>query len=118
MRVFGLAGTAPDEPRLREWFVLGRDEDRKTALLDALDALAAIFDPTVTAVEPLPETEGAIVDIRGSLRGGGTALYSVQVEPDERGGWRIGWFAGPGVEWPTPGQRRDGGLTTSGVDQR
>jgi len=118
LRIFGLAGAAADEPLLPEWFDLGKDDGRKTALLDALDALATIVDPTVTGVEPLLETKGAIVDIRGSLPGGGSALYSVQVEPDADGKWRIGWFAGPGTAWPTPGRPRDEGLTTSGADPR
>ena len=117
LRIFGLTGAAPDEPRLQEWFELGQDEGRKTALLDALDALGTVVDPEVTGVEPLPETNRAIVDILVALPGGGTALYSVQVERDGAGAWRIGWFAGPGLEWPTPGRRRNQGLTTSGADR-
>ena len=118
LRVFGLADAAPANLDCGSGSTSARTRVVRPPSLDALDALASIVDPEVTGVEPLPETNRAIVDILGILPDGGTALYSVQVERDEAGAWRIGWFAGPGMEWPTPGRRRDEGLTTSGANQR
>jgi len=112
--LFRLAHTEPlDEDRIDELFDLDREDRRRSALYDALAELARSGEPEVVRIEPMGSPEEVVVDLISALPGGGAASFSVALRTGHDGAWTVGWFAGPGVEWPPPRRRRDQGLSTS-----
>ncbi len=89
----------------------------RAGLLEALAALAAIGPAGRPEAEPAAPDE-FLVALDAGLPGGGVARYTVQVRADGAGGWRICWFAGPGVEWPPPARPSSDGLTVSAPPDR
>jgi hypothetical protein len=107
----------PGEDELSACFGPLRDDAARADLLDALAALRPAAKPEVVAEERLDDLALAVIDLAASLPGGGSARYSVHLERDDEDRWIIGWFRGPGVEWPR--QRRPGGegLSSSAVPE-
>lgn len=112
LHLFTRAANAPDPAELLEIFDPDGLADRKVPLLDTLDVIAGSSSPELLGVDIGPDSDEAFVDLAVELPGEGRAVYSVKLRRLEEFGWRIAWFQGPGVEWPTAG-RRGAGLTTS-----
>jgi hypothetical protein len=93
-------------------------DEPRAALYDALDSMAALEEPRIVAVEPLPDVGRTAVDLSVGLAGGGSARFSVQLEAVGEETWVVRWFQGPGVEWPPPRRRRDPGLSSSHPPER
>jgi hypothetical protein len=83
------------------------------SFLDALSGLGTAADPEVIAVSRPEGPEDAFVDLAAELPGGGSARFSVRLRASGAETWRVSWFQGPGVEWPTSRAGRDQGLSTS-----
>ncbi len=84
-------------------------------LLDSVAALAHFGPPEVEGIQEIA-ADVSMVDLRASTPGGGTATFSFQVEGNPTEGFRVTWFAGPGIEWPPPRRRRGEGLSSSPPD--
>jgi len=112
LRLFSLAGEEDRSAEFETIFDPDALADRRVALLDALDSLAASPAPQLTGVSAPEGADEAFADLSVELPGGGRAFYSVMLLASPAGTWRIAWFQGPGVEWPRRGRRGDG-LTTS-----
>ena len=102
----------PAPERLDALFELGHDDRLRAELGDALELLAVAVDPQIVRVEPMAGPGKTAVDLVAGLPGGGSADYSVQFAERE-GVWKIVWFDGPGVDWPTRSRGRDEGLSSS-----
>lgn len=108
-RLFALArGGEPTDEQLQELFDSDLLTDRRVQLLDALASLGDVQLAEALEVHPLSGKDEVVVDLTGVPPGGGAARYSVQLRALEPGVWRIGWFLGPGVEWPRVPSRDDG----------
>jgi hypothetical protein len=77
---------------------------------DAVADLAAAADPHVVAETRLPDGARVAVDVEARLGVAGRTRYTVVVERDDEGRWSVAWLQGPGLEWPPPRPRPDGGL--------
>ena len=115
LRLFDLAGEEeePGEDRLVACFGPVPDGAERAALLDALEALAAVSQPSVVGEERAAALALAVVDLTASRPGGGSADYSVHLEGSDETGWIVRWFGGPGVEWPRHARPRGQALTSS-----
>jgi hypothetical protein len=114
LRMFELAqDKQPSEQLISELFGAGLDERERVALLEALSALAEPSALEATGSEQLEGLNRVVVDIAAALPAGGEARYSVQLEQTAQGEWRILWFQGPGLAWPSKARPRGDGLTTS-----
>ena len=82
------------------------------SLMDSLESLRETAEPEIVRVEPMPELNRAAIDVKVTLAGGGTATYSFQAERSDAG-WRVVWFAGPGVAWPRKPRGPGENLSTS-----
>jgi hypothetical protein len=82
-------------------------------LLDALAGMAGCTEPEIVASQPLEAIAQVAVDLTARLAGGGLAEISVQLQTTEQGPYQVIWFSGPGIEWPPPGRKRDGGISSS-----
>ena len=112
--LFRLAHTEPlDEDRIDRLFDIDREDRRRSALYDALAELARSGEPEVVRIEPMGGPDEVVVDLTSALPGGGAASFSVVLRTGDDGTWTVGWFDGPGVEWPPPRRRPDQGLSTS-----
>ena len=84
-------------------------------LLDGLEALGRLEDPTIVGSEPLDDAEPPaemMVDLEVAV--GELTRASVSVRLQRTGDeWGIVWFQGPGTEWPQRRTPRDQGLSTS-----
>jgi hypothetical protein len=98
--LFALA--SGDEPTAEQIADLFGDVDsaERTRLLDALRRLPGPRTVRVADVEILEGFGETAVDCVADLGGGATAGYEIRLRPRHRGGYRIRWFAGPGVRWP------------------
>ena len=106
-------GLDPDDDRAIERLVDPRARDRApAALVDALLALRPVAPATILAVEPLEGLGRTAVEAELPLAGGGTARVALDLRRTDDG-WRVGWFAGAGVEWPPTPRGRGTGLSTS-----
>ncbi|MCP3982576.1 MAG: hypothetical protein GY716_25070 [bacterium] len=88
-------------------FGLDPDDPRRAALLDALETVADVRSPRVLAVQEIEEGTRFAVDVTAELTGGGSAVYSVQLERVD-GEFVVHWFGGPGASWPDAAGRRPG----------
>jgi len=114
LRLFELAqDKQPPEELISELFGPGLDDRERAALLDALSALAGPSAPEAAGSERLEGLDRVAVDIAAALPAGGEARYSVQLEQTAQGEWKILWFQGPGLAWPSKARPRGDGLTTS-----
>ncbi len=114
LELFRLAGTpAPDDDALA--LVIDRDLLARggAACRLALASLAGASSPRPVAIAPLGGPERAAVDVEAVLPGGAVARFSVEARRQQDGTWRVAWFAGPGVEWPSARPRTGEGLTSS-----
>jgi hypothetical protein len=112
LQLFALSESDPGAEELRAWFDPDLLTDQNVALLDALDGISESAAPNLLGVESEPNSQEAFVDLEIELRGAGRAVYNVKVRRIGEDGWRIAWFQGPGVEWPSR-NRKGAGLTTS-----
>ena len=87
--------------------------DDPGSLLDAIEALRGVEDIRVVGAEGLDGLDRWVVDLEGRRPGPTLADYTVQVASAGEDLWRVVWFRGPGVEWPTRRSPRGEGLTTS-----
>jgi len=114
LQLFDIASAEdPTREQLEALFELDSDDDRTADLYDALRGLAPVEQPEIVQVTELAALRKTSVDLTGSLPGGGTAGFSVELLSPAEGTWRISWFRGPGVEWPRSRLRRDQGISTS-----
>ena len=88
------------------------------SLLDALAGLAGCTDPEIVTSQPLEAISQTAVDLTAVHGDGGLAEISVQLQTTEEGLHRVIWFSGPGIEWPPPGRKRDGGISSSAPPER
>jgi hypothetical protein len=102
-----------DEGLIDRLFDIDREDRRRAALYDALEELARSGEPEVVRIEPLGGADHVVVDLVSRLPGGGEASFSVELHSTDDETWIVGWFDGPGIEWPPPQRRRDQGLSTS-----
>ena len=112
LQLFALCGTEPEPEELQAWFDPDFLEDHDVELLDALDRISESAAPNLLGLESDPNAQEAFVDLEIELRGAGRAVYNVKLRRIGAEGWRIAWFQGPGVEWPSR-NRKGAGLTTS-----
>ena len=116
LQLFELARSEePSDELIAALFGAGLDERERAALFEALDALSTASTVEAVGSEALEGLNRVAVDLLAGLPAGGTARYSVQLEPSAQGEWRILWFQGPGVEWPRRKRPRGTGLTTSAL---
>jgi len=101
LRLFALPAAASTVDPLAAVFDPLQLSGGRADLLDALDGLAAPATPTVLGMQTAPEGAEAFVDLEVELPGSGRAVYNVKLRRLGEQGWRIAWFQGPGVEWPT-----------------
>ncbi len=113
LRLFEAASSDPAPEQVDGLFGPVEEGLSRATLLDSMAELARAGSPEVTDVVELAELATFAVDLVARLPGGGTARYSVQVVAEEDGSYRVRWFQGPGVEWPSQARRRGPGLTTS-----
>ena len=106
------AAAQPERERLDLLFGPATDEAARAVLADSVERLLPAREPRIVGMEELDGPDQVVIDIEAGLEGGGSGLWSVQVETAD-GGWRISWFQGPGVEWPPSRRRRDEGLSSS-----
>ena len=110
--LFELAGSEPEPDRIDATFGPVDDELSRARLLDALEQLPPTDEPQVVEVVPRADSGPVIVDLAVMLDSGGEATFSVKLDRDADGPWRIAWFQGPGIEWPRSARRKDNGLST------
>ena len=112
LELFELAGHGEPAPeRVDDLFGIMEDERVRAALLDAIQALQPGGKVRIVDIYPMDDLFRTSFDLEGRLPGGGTALYSVQLDTSTEAG-AIVWFSGPGVEWPDH-KPRGPGLSTS-----
>ncbi len=104
-----------DGPAAESLFGEGISDSRLAGLLDSVAALARFEHPEIQGIQAIGGDAG-IVDVTATTPGGGTAAFSFQVEGNETEGFRVTWFAGPGIEWPPSRRRRGDGLSSSPPD--
>ncbi len=102
----------PEKERLDVLFGPASDEAAGAVRADSVERLLPAREPRVVGMQELDGPDQIVIDIEAGLEGGGSGLWSVQVETAD-GSWRISWFQGPGVEWPPSRPRRDEGLSSS-----
>lgn len=113
LQLFSLPEEPPQEGALAQIFDPDALSGGRVSLLDALEALAGFPPPELLAVEAIEGDEEAFADLAVELPGGGRAAFSVKLRRLEAEGWRVAWFQGPGVEWPSRGRRGESLSTSS-----
>jgi hypothetical protein len=111
-QLFELARQPERDDRLEPMFDPESLKRERAGLLDALDALALAAPTGRVVAEPSAPDEFQVA-VEAGLPGGGVAHYVVQLRTDPASGFRITWFAGPGVEWPRAARSTGDGLTIS-----
>jgi len=101
----------PSTARVDELFGSLDDEYARAALLDAVVELHSADTVEIVGSYPMKDLTRMGFDLEGSLAGGGSASFSVQVNTSTKPG-TIVWFSGPGVEWPER-RSKGSGLSTS-----
>ncbi len=104
-----------DGPAAESLFGTEIPETRLASLLDSVAALAHFGLPELGGIQKIG-ADVSVVDLTASTPGGGTAAFSFQVEGNPTEGFRVTWFAGPGIEWPPPRRTRGEGLSSSPPD--